>query len=380
MNNLSRSLFRPVSNRPRALKQRAVISSVLAALSITIPLRLAAENGPPKHYMQTNLVSDVPGLAALTDPNLVNAWGLARSSSSPWWVADNGTGLSTLYTGAGAKLGLVVTIPPGVAGETSAPTGAVFNGSADFQVTGGGAAHFIFATEDGTIAGWSGGGTAVTMVPATGAVYKGITLGQVAGANMLYATDFAGGKVDVFDKNYQPVDLGANAFKDWQLPANYAPFNIQSVGSWIYVTFAQKEAGSIDEAHGPGKGYVDIFSTSGVLQKRLQWGAWFNAPWGVALAPAGFGGFSNMVLIGNFGSGKIAAFDPATGEFHGLVRGVHSRPLVIDGLWALGFGNNASAGPATTLFFTAGIDDEAHGLFGTLTPIADNHDDDGEGD
>ncbi len=340
----------------------------------TTSLPLAAKNGPPQHYQQTNLVSDVPGLAAATDPNLVNAWGLARSATSPWWVADNGTGLSTLYTGAGAVLSLVVTVPA-VSG-TSAPTGTVFNGSTtDFLVAPTKAARFLFATEEGTIAGWNSGTTAVIMVPATGAVYKGLALGQINGANMLYAANFAGGTVDAFDKDFNPVNLGANAFKDWRLPADYAPFNVQNIGGWLYVTFAKKEAGSIDELHGPGKGFVDVFSTSGVLQKRLQWGAWFNAPWGVVQASANFGGFSNMILIGNFGSGKIAAFDPVSGEFRGLVRGAHGRPMMIEGLWALSFGNGATAGPVDTLYFTAGIDDEAHGLFGTITPLVGGKDD-----
>jgi uncharacterized protein (TIGR03118 family) len=351
---------------PSQPKRRIITVGGLALLCIATTLRLSAENGPPQHYLQTNLVSDVPGLAAATDPNLVNAWGLSRSAGSPWWVADNGTGVSTLYTGAGAIIPLVVTIP-GVSGP-SAPTGTVFNGVAtDFLVAPTLPAHFIFATEGGTIAGWNSGLTAVTMVPATGAVYKGLTLGQLNGANMLYAANFAAGTVDVFDNTFTAVKLAAGAFKDWQIPADYAPFNVQSIGSWIYVTFAKKEAGSIDEVHGPGKGYVDAFSTDGVLQKRLRWGAWFNAPWGVALAPWNFGGFSNMILVGNFGSGKIAAFDPVSGEFRGLVRTAHGRPMIIEGLWALSFGNGAGAGPTNSLYFTAGIDDEAHGLFGTIT-------------
>lgn len=349
--------------------------AVVVCLAASLPL--AAKNGPPQHYQQTNLVSDVPGLAPATDPHLVNPWGLARSPTSPWWAADNGTGVSTLYNGTGAILPLVVTVP--AAWGTAAPTGVVFNGSAtDFVVAPGLAARFIFATEEGTISAWNSGTSAVIKVPASGAVYKGLTIGQNNGANLLYAANFAGGTVDVFDKDYLPVDLGSNAFKDWQVPADYAPFNVQNIDGSLYVTFARKEAGSIDELHGPGKGFVDVFSTSGALMKRLQWGAWFNAPWGVALAPANFGGFSNMILIGNFGSGKIAAFDPVSGGFRGLVRGVHSRPMMIEGLWALSFGNGANAGPVNTLYFTAGIDDEAHGLFGTITPAAGHKDGNGD--
>ncbi len=209
------------------------------------------------------------------------------------------------------------------------------------------------------------------------AVYKGLTLASANGADFLYAANFEAGTVDVFDNTFKPVALGAGAFRDPRLPRSYAPFNVQSVGASIYVTFAQRKPGSIDEVHGPGKGFVDVFSPEGVLQQRLRWGPWFNAPWGVALAPAGFGRLSNLILVGQFGSGKIAAFDPASGEFRGLVRGALRRPLIIDGLWALSFGNGASAGPATTLFFTAGPNDEAHGLFGTLTPL-DDGDNDGD--
>jgi uncharacterized protein (TIGR03118 family) len=338
---------------------------------------LAAENGPPKHYQQTNLVSDVPGLAAVTDPHLVNAWGLSRSAGSPWWVADNGTGVSTLYTGAGTVIPLVVTVP--AVWGTSAPTGTVFNGVAtDFLLAPGMPARFLFSTEDGTISGWNSGTSAVTMVPASGGVYKGLALAQLNGANMLYATNFATGKVDVFDHAFKAVDLGANAFMDSKLPAGYVPFNIQSIDNWLYVTFAKKEPGALDELHGPGIGYVAVFSPAGVLQKRLQWGPWLNAPWGVAKAPADFGGFSNMILVGNFGSGKIAAFDPVSGKFRGLVRGAHGRAMSIEGLWALGFGNGAGAGPTNTLYFTAGIDDEAHGLFGTITPLVGEKDDDSQ--
>ncbi|HWA85070.1 MAG TPA: TIGR03118 family protein [Opitutus sp.] len=334
-----------------------------------------ADGNHSSRYVQTNLVSDVPGLAAVTDANLVNPWGLSRSATSPWWVSDNGTGRSTLYNGAGAAQALVVTVPntPG-ATDPSAPTGTVFNGSpTDFMIAPGTPGRFLFATENGTIAAWSGGTDAVLMVNNGGAaVYKGLTIGQRNGANFLYAANFMTGRVDVFDASYAPVQLGAGAFHDPRLPANYAPFNVQSVGDMIIVAFAQTEAGSIDEVHGPGKGRVDIFSTDGALRKRLEWGAWFNAPWGVVLAPDGFGRLSHRLLVGQFGSGKIAVFDPRSGRFLGLVRTAHGRPLAIEGLWALSFGNGANAGPANTLFFTAGIDDEGHGLFGTITPAPDN--------
>jgi uncharacterized protein (TIGR03118 family) len=343
---------------------------------------MMAQNGPPQHYVETDLVSDVTDRAPATDPHLVNPWGLARSATSPWWTADNGTGLSTIYNGAGAIQSLVVTVPnvPG-ATDPAAPTGIVFNGSAaDFLVGENQPARFIFATEEGTISGWNSGPTAVLKVNNGGkASYKGLTLATNGGVRYLYAANFLSHAVDVFDRDFNPVDLGPDAFRDPEVPADYAPFNVQVVDDLIYVAFARTEAGEIDEVPGPGRGYVSAFSPAGVLQKRLEWGAWFNAPWGMTRAPENFGGLSGMLLVGQFGSGKIAAFDPVSGEFRGLMRAAHGRTLAIESLWAIGFGNGATAGPANTLYFTAGIDDEAHGLFGTITPLGEkeNGPDDG---
>lgn len=346
--------------------------ALLAALG-TLAVPASAKNGPPGHYQQTNLVADVAGQAAATDPHLVNPWGLSASTAGPWWVANNGTGTSTLYNGAGAIQSLVVTLP-NVPGETAPPaiTGIVFNRiAADFLVEPGKPARFLFASEEGAITGWNSGPTGVLLVNNGGrAVYKGLAVATRNGVQHLYAPNFQTGRVDVFDRAFQPVDLGPSAFRDRVLPASFVPFNVQTVGGSLYVTFAQKEGDSIEEVHGPGRGFVDVFSPDGVLQKRLRWGPWFNAPWGVALAPADFGAFSNLILVGQFGSGKIAAFDPNSGDFRGLMRGEHGRTLRIDGLWALAFGNSANAGAANTLYFTAGTDDEAHGLFGTLTPLA----------
>jgi uncharacterized protein (TIGR03118 family) len=386
----------PPSSRPLAAARRSPgcrppLRFPAAAVLLASLAPALATPGFAQHYLQTNLVSDVPGFAAATDPALINPWGLSRSATSPWWVADNGTGLSTLYNGAGAAQALIVGVPPAGGQEPpSAPTGTVFSGSTDFQVGPGQPARFLFSTEDGTIAGWNpaaGATAAITKVDNSGhAVYKGLALAQVAGANYLYAANFFAGTVDVFDKNFAPASLGANAFRDRLLPKGYAPFNVQAIGDTLYVTFAKQDDTKFDEVAGAGRGFVDAFTTAGVLKMRLRWGRWFNAPWGVALAPAGFGRFSGMLLVGNFGSGKIAAFDPANGHFRGMVRGARGRPLAIDGLWALGFGNGAGAGPATTLYFTAGIDDEAHGLFGTITPFNDGHgdrdhdDDDDSGD
>ena len=199
-------------------------------------------------------------------------------------------------------------------------------------------------------------------------VYKGLAIGQLNGGNVLYAANFKTRSVDVFDGTYKPVSLGAGAFKDERIPKDYGPFNVQNIGGTIYVAFAQTQPNSIDEVDGPGRGFVDAFSADGTLQKRFEWGIWFNAPWGLALAPDGFGHYSGMLLVGQFGSGRVAAFDASTGQFRGMLRTDKGKTLQIDGLWALEFGNGGSAGPTTTLFFTSGPDDEAHGLFGTLAP------------
>lgn len=373
--NTSRSLD-PItkceeSNRP-FIRQRIAAVTFLATLGMV--LCLSTDVLAQQRFQQTNLVSDVPGLAATTDPNLVNAWGLSRSATSPWWVADNGTGVSTLYTGTGDIVPLVVTIPVPPGGTPpSTPTGTVFNGGSDFFGD-----RFIFVTEDGTVSGWSSGTTAVLRANNAGsAIYKGLALAQINGANFLYAANFFAGTVDVFDKNYMPVTLAAGAFSDPLLPGEFAPFNVQTIGDKVFVTFAQQDEDKEDEVDGPGLGYVDAFDSSGNLVMRLQSGSWMNAPWGVVFAPASFFnpnplaiGVSNTLLVGQFGSGQIAMFEMKRGSFVGLLHGSDGQPLTIDGLWALDFGNGASAGPTSTLFFTAGIDDEEHGLFGSITAIS----------
>jgi uncharacterized protein (TIGR03118 family) len=354
--------------------RRLMMTVITFTLTVGMTLGLSTNSFAQQRFQQTNLVSDVPGLAATTDANLVNPWGLTRSQTSPWWVADNGTGVSTLYNGAGAIVPLVVTIPVPPGGTPpSAPTGTIFNGSADFLGD-----RFIFVTEDGTISGWSSGTSAILRVNQAGsAIYKGVAIAQINGANFLYAANFFAGTVDVFDKNYMPVTLAASAFSDPLLPEGYAPFNVQNIGGKLFVAFAKQDEEKEDEVAGPGLGFVDAFDAKGNLMLRLQSGPWMNAPWGIALPPASFRnpnsnfviGISNELLVGQFGSGQIASFDLKRGNFHGLLPGADGQPLTIEGLWALGFGNGAAAGPTSTLFFTAGIDDEEHGLFGTITPI-----------
>jgi uncharacterized protein (TIGR03118 family) len=315
-------------------------------------------------YVQQNLVSDLPGVAGHTDPNLVNPWGMAFSSTTPIWVSDNGSGLSTLYTGSGVPQSLVVSIPNPFGGQ-SAPTGVVFNSGADFK-----ADRFIFATEGGTIAGWQSGTSAVTEAITPDAVYKGLALGTTGGALELFAANFAAGTVDVFNNAYTQIPV-VGGFTDPNLPAGYAPFNIVNLGNLLYVTYAQQDSAKHDDVPGAGHGFVDVFSTNGALVGRLISRGALDSPWGIALAPASFGPLGGDLLIGNFGDGTINAFNPTSGAFLGTLSDTSGNPIVNQGLWGLAFGNGAQGTSMGTLYFTAGIpgpdDIEDHGLFGSLT-------------
>lgn len=314
-------------------------------------------------YEQRNLVSDgsVPADHD-NDSQLKNAWGLTASATSPWWVADNGTNLSTLYNGnTGEKQGLVVQVG-------GAPTGAVFNGTGGFLLNGS-PARFIFSAEDGAIRAWNGGPAATVTQTVDGAIYKGLAIASTPAGPRLYATNFHAATVDVFDTGFNLVPGG---FVDPNLPAGYAPFGIQTINDTVYVTYALQDEDKEDEIAGQGNGFVDAYDLTGNFVRRVASGGILNAPWGVALAPDDFGKYSNDLLIGNFGDGKIHAFSPdkleGNGQYqlHGPLHSVDGAPLVIDGLWAIQFGNGAAAGPRTTLFFTAGPDDEEGGLFGSL--------------
>lgn len=333
-----------------------------------------------QHYKQTNLVSNIPGKATVTDPNLVNPWGLSRSSGSPWWVSDNGTGKSTLYDGAGNPKSLVVTIPSGDpnSSPTGTPTGQVFNGTTDFQLTPNNPALFIFATEDGTISGWNpavNGTAAMIKVNTHGAsVFKGLTVATVKRSdgslgNQLYVADFKQSRVQIYDANFHRMGLSENAFRDDRIPEGFAPFNVQNLGGNIYVSFAQRDSQGHDDVPGPGHGYVDVFTTTGHLLLRLQHGSWFNSPWGITQAPTDFGLFSHDLLIGQFGSGQILVFNPVSGAFRGTLNDASNKAITINGLWDIAFGSGGTSGSATSLFFSAGLNDEADGLFGMITPV-----------
>ena len=314
-------------------------------------------------YTQINLVSDIPGLASHTDPNLKNPWGISASATSPFWVSDAGTGVSTIYDSAGNINARVVTIPgPGVG--PSVPTGQIFNGTPSFN-----ADLFVFASARGTITGWRGvlGNTAEMLInnSSAGASYLGLANGTTGGNNYLYAADFGRGEIDVFTGVSITATTLAGLFKDPLLPVGYSPFNIQNLGGSLYVTYALKGADGKD-AKGAAHGVVDKYDLNGNLVSRITSGGVLNSPWGVALAPSSFGAFANDLLVGNLGDGTINAFDALTGAFVGTIQDGSGNPLVNDGLWGLQFGNGAAAG---TLYFAAGIQGETHGLFGAITPV-----------
>jgi uncharacterized protein (TIGR03118 family) len=349
-----------------------------ARFFVSLCLCLFSTFSVAQHFTVTNLVSNI-AIAPNLDPNLVNAWGLARSSTSPWWVTDNGTGLTSLYNTAGTNVG-TFTIP-GLNGDPSAPTGIVFNFSSGFLLPNGNKAIFIFVTEDGTIAGWNGGPTAVTKIDrSANSAYKGAAIALINGAPFLYATNFKAGTVDVFNAGFVRAFVPAT-FLVPGLPPGYVPFGIQNVGGNLVVTYAHREVREDDEDHGPGLGYAAIFTPLGRMIGVLKHGDYFNAPWGIAMAGGDFGTFSHRLLIGNFGDGTINAFDPITGEFQGkLLATGSSSPIVIDGLWAISFASGAAAnsGAANELYFAAGPNDESNGLFGKIAPLASEQRGNGE--
>ena len=328
----------------------------------------------PKKVVRTVLVVDqLPDagvgngpdgpLMPTVDPNLVNPWGVAFNPTGPLWVADNGTGLSTVYGPQGQIQTLVVTIPPPTGGTPpSAPTGLVFNPTSSFLGD-----KFIFSSEDGTISGWQTGTTAVTRADNATAhtVYKGLALALRNNVPRLYATDFHNGKVDVYDAAYTKITT-TGGFIDPNLPTGFAPFGIQAEGAAIFVTYAKQDANAEDDVKGVGNGFVDVFDFDGVLTKRLISGGALNSPWAIALAPNDFGNLSHDLLVGNFGDGHINAYDPVSGAFSSGVVDTTGAPLIIDGLWGLTFGNDTAGAAHNQLFFTAGPDDEMHGMLGRL--------------
>jgi uncharacterized protein (TIGR03118 family) len=350
---------------------------VIAALGSVLTPKAGVAVG----YLSHNLVSDQPGVADHIDADLVNAWGIAFNPAGPAWVADNHSGKSTLYDGLGAKNSLVVGIPDATgAVPLGAATGVVFNGGNDFVVTQGadsGPALFIFASEDGVISAWAPNvpqpaPSTVAHVAAdrssVNAIYKGLALGSSGGNDFLYATDFHNGRVDIFNSNFGLTSLAGN-FTDPNTPAGFAPFGIQNIGGKLFVTYAKQDAAAEDDAPGPGNGFVDIFDTSGNFLQRLVSQGKLNSPWGLAVAPANFGELSNALLIGNFGDGRINAYDPVTGAPIATLSNAGGVPVAVNGLWGLQFGNGLTNQATNTLFFAAGPGGEDHGLFGRIVQV-----------
>ncbi len=357
--------------------QRHLITPLLIAATTCVTTVVRADNDDFA-YKQTNLVSDGAVAAVTTDTQLKNPWGIAAIPGAPFWIADNGTGLSTLYDGHGTTVPLVVKIPApkgAPAGTTAAPTGIVWNPNGQqFLVAPQLAALFIFATEDGTISAWN---PTVDLHNAVleaddsqggnGAVYKGLALATNSTGVFLYATNFRAGTVDVFDSKFQPAKL-SGSFSDPRIPPGYAPFGIALVDGNLFVTYARQNAAKHDDEKGPGRGFVNVFDTDGHFVTRFASRGALNSPWGIARAPLNFGPFSSRILIGNFGDGRISGFD-SYGGFRGSLRDPTGHAVSIEGLWSIAFGTAAAADP-NTLYFTAGTNGEADGLFGSLQAVA----------
>lgn len=354
-------------------------TNVAITVCAFLPGAVIAQPTTKNAYVQHNLVSDVAGRADVTDPNLVDPWGISETASSPFWVSDHNTGFATLYNGSGAITAVVVKILAGSATTTAVgtPTGQVAGNGANWVLPAPDSkvASFIFATEDGTIAAWnssvSPASVAVRVVDnsGAGAVYKGLA-SNPSGTPMLYAANFNSGKIDVFDASFNPTTV-LGGFMDPNIPAGFAPFNIQSLGGQLYVTYAMQDPAKKVDVPGPGNGFVDIFDLNGNLIQRLVSNGPLNSPWGVAIAPAGWGAFGGAVLVGNFGDGTINAFNPKTGASLGTLQDTSGNAIVNPGLWALQFGNGKSGGDPNTLYTTSSVnnnDNQTHGLLAGIAP------------
>jgi uncharacterized protein (TIGR03118 family) len=367
----------PVRKSLRSAAARGLVAAGAAALVLAIAAPATASSGHPSaartpRLTEVDQISNQPGKANITDPDLVNSWGLALSPTGPLWVANNGTNTATVYAGGvgGApvtKAPLTVTIPGG------APTGEAFNDTKGFVIHSShrwAPATFLFVSEGGDLTAWSAAisGTKATVVAhVNGAVFKGLALVHTKFGPFLLATDFVGGVIDVFDKDFHLVKLPKGVLHDPKLPKGYAPFNVLAVDDHIFVTYAKQVPGQTDEAHGAGLGIVDEYSNLGRRVERIAAFGTLNAPWGLAIAPKGFGKFTGSLLVGNFGDGRINVF--RDDHFLGQLRDTRNQPITIDGLWALLPGTTATGGPGT-LWFSAGPDDEANGLVGQLIPTS----------
>lgn len=347
------------------MQTRRIMFALAVVLTLAAPVKAKMMKPPAKQfYVQTNY-DGFNFRAKRKDRFLINPWGMAFGPGTAIWIADNNAGVSTLYNAKGKLLQPVVNIPPPMGSNApSTPTGVLYN--AHQNEFGG--ALFIFCTEDGTISSWnlSSGTGAQLMVDNSGknSVYKALAMGTNASGDLIYVTDLHNNAIDVFDKGYNPVTV-AGGFVDPAMPTNFSPFGIANINGRLYVSYAMPDGAGVDEVNGAGNGYVDVFDTDGNLIKRLISQGALNSPWGMALAPSNFGPLSGDLLVGNFGDGHINAFNPTTGATINQLLGSKGQPLVVDGLWALVFGNG-SVGAANTLFFTAGPADQTEGVFGAF--------------
>jgi uncharacterized protein (TIGR03118 family) len=343
---------------------RSKILGLLAVALLAGPMSVQATS-----FSVTNLVTDdqSANAAQITDANLKNAWGISSSATSPFWVSDNGTGVSTLYkvdpaTNATTKQALTVSIPGNgsITGQVFAGVAGQFNGN-----------NFLFVSEDGTVAGWRGalGTNAETLQsPSDSNVYKGAAFAIIAGNAYLYAANFRAGTIDVLKGTAAAASLAGN-FTDPNLPSGYAPFNIQNIGGKLYVSYALQDANKKDDVAGAGNGFVSVFDLQGSFLGRIASQGTLNSPWGLALAPSSFGDIAGDLLVGNFGDGRINIFNIGTNMFVGQLNGVNGNPLTIDGLWGLSAGNGGNGGSAQSIYFSAGPNDETHGLFGVIARV-----------
>jgi uncharacterized protein (TIGR03118 family) len=348
-------------------------------LSAAAAAALSAQSTPPNSYLVHNLVSDQAGVADHQDPKLVNPWGNSSSGTSPFWVGNNGSGTSTLYDGTGAATAIVVSIPQaGGSGNTGPVAGVMFNSASSntsaFLVVAGKPAQFMFCSEDGVISGWNSTVDAANAKilfdnSKAGARYKGCALGGNTAAPLIFAANFANGTVDVYDAgmNLNPGNY-AHAFANASVPAGFAPFNVAIFNGSVYVTYAKQDSQKKDDVAGAGNGFVAIFNQAGNLMGNLVLQGPLNSPWGMAMAPASFGAFGGSFLVGNFGDGKINAFDPTTGKQLGTLNDLKGNPISISGLWSINFGPARNADPGT-LYFTSGPGGGTHGLFGSIQAI-----------
>jgi uncharacterized protein (TIGR03118 family) len=370
---------------PARVRRGLSVATIMAAGALAAGALGAAPAGATTHvsaYRQINLVSDQAGKANLKDPDLVNAWGLAASPGtnaspgSPLWVADNGSDVATLY--AGASTTTVSKVPLTVSVTGAAPTGQVFNGDGSAFIVNdnqgnSGSALFIFDTENGTIDGWApnvGGPSPSTVTEVArdngaNAVYKGLAVATVKGQSFLYATNFRSGRVEAYDSTFTPVEMPGGLFVDPGLPAGYGPFGVAEIMGKLYVSFAKQDATLHDDVAGPGHGFVDVFTNTGAFVRRLVTRGALNSPWGLALAPRGFGRFGGDLLVGNFGNGLVNVYNATNGAWLGRLQQRNGLPIQIDGLWGLMFGNGNAAG-TNQLIFSAGPSDESHGLLGKI--------------